>query len=223
MLRYLSLTLTNVFCLCLIVRQKKRMGYIIAQLAGLCFVYLSCMMKYILFSILISSVFGSLSWAKVDISATQRMSLPEVQEASIISKEAADRIRPKNVTGNEGSAVFNKMADNTLSYWWETTPLRQSKLGQAAEAVEKKARFQGKIEGGDNKVTHTFDLKVLLMQALARFEYKGWVRAGVNYDARAAATEAEIIQPLTEGKDLVMSQRFNASESTSKVSFQFDW
>lgn len=152
----------------------------------------------------------------------KKLNLPEVQEAEFIPKEFTDRVRPKDVKGDEGSAVFSKMADSTLAYWWDTTPLRNTQFGRAAEAVEKKARLQGKIEDS-NQVTHTFDLKVLLMQALARFEYKGWVRAGINYDARAAETEAEIIQPITEDKNLVMSQKFNNAESTSKVSFQFDW
>lgn len=178
--------------------------------------------RFVIFFILLSLLAGSATWARVDVSSMKKMEMPTAQDSDTFSKDFAERVRPKNVQGNEGSAVFSKMADNTLAYWWDTTPLRRTQFGQAADAVEKKARLQGKIEGA-NKVTHTFDLKVLVMQALARFEYKGWVRAGVNYDARAATTEAEIIQPLTPGKDLVVSQQFNKSESTSRLSFQFDW
>lgn len=165
----------------------------------------------------------SLSWARVDVSTTKRLYLPEMRDAEIVSQDFTQRVLPKSIEPNaDGHAILSKMADNTVSYWWDTTPLRQTQLGQAAESIEKKARLQGVIQDSHH-VTHTFDLKVLVVQALARFEYKGWIRAGINYDARASETEAEIRQPLTPGKDLVVSQKFNHTESTSRVSFQFDW
>ena len=165
----------------------------------------------------------SLCRAGVDVKLTQKLNLPEVQEAEILSKSFTDRVLPKDVQqGESGNVVLSKMADNTVAYWWDTTPLRQTALGRAADNIEKKARLKGEIQGS-NQVTHFFDLKVLVMQALARFEYRGWFHAGINYDARAVATEAEIVQPLSKDKDLVVSQVFNQTESTSRLSFKFNW
>lgn len=164
-----------------------------------------------------------LCWARVDLTRTRKLVLPEMQQAEIVPKAFTDRVLPKALPENEnGNAVLSQMADNTVAYWWDTTPLRHTALGRAADNIEKKARLQGVIKGS-NQVTHFFDLKVLVMQALAKFEYKGWFRAGINYDARAAATQAEIIQPLDINKDLVVSQQFNQTESTSRLSFQFNW
>ncbi len=164
-----------------------------------------------------------LCFARVDLTKTRKLHMPENIEIETLSKNFTDRVLPKDVQeGESGNAVLSKMADNTVAYWWDTTPLRNSALGRAAENIEKKARLQGEIQG-TNQVTHFFDLKVLVMQALARFEYKGWFHAGINYDARAVATEAEIVQPLSKDKDLVVSQQFNQVESTSRLSLKFNW
>ena len=162
-------------------------------------------------------------FARVNLTETRKLHLPEAQPVELLSKEFTRQVLPKTVqVGESGHAVLSRMADNTVAYWWETTPLRNSAIGRAADTIEKKARLNGEIQGA-NQVTHFFDLKVLVMQALARFEYRGWFRAGINYDARAAATEAEIVQPLSKNKNLVVSQQFNQNESTSRLSLNFNW
>lgn len=166
---------------------------------------------------------GAICFARVDVTQTRRLHLPESQEVELISKEFTDRVLPKAAQeGESGHAVLAKMADNTVAYWWDTTPLRNSAIGRAADNIEKKARLKGEIQGS-NELTHFFDLKVLVMQALARFEYRGWFKGGINYDARAVATEAEIIQSLSKDKELVVSQQFNQTESTSRLSLKFNW
>ncbi len=182
------------------------------------------MKRFITLLIIVLCTLGSsLSWARVNVAQTKRLHMPEVADAEVLSKEFMDRVLPKTIHAEEdGNRVLSRMADSTVSYWWDTSPLRKTRLGQTADAIEQKARLQGEVQG-DNDVTHKFDLKVLLAQALARFEYKGWINAGINYDARAAETEAEIIQPLSDDKDLVVSQTVNSFETTSRVSFQFDW
>lgn len=166
---------------------------------------------------------SSLCWARVNVAQTKRLHMPTIEEPEILSKEFVDRVLPKQVSSDEsGHRVLSKMADSTVSYLWDTSPLRKTRLGQTAEAIEQKARLQAEVQG-DNDVTHKFDFKVLLAQALARFEYKGWINAGINYDAHAAETEAEIVQSLSDGKELVVSQTVNSNETTSRVSFQFDW
>ena len=61
------------------------------------------------------------------------------------------------------------------------------------------------------------------MQALAKIEYKGWVRAGLNYDAKAAKTEAEVLESISENKEFVVSQSVTASENKSQVSLRWNW
>ncbi len=162
-------------------------------------------------------------FAQVDLAKTHKLEMPEIAEYQILSKDFTDRVLPRQIdSGQSGYAVLSKMADNTVAYWWDTTPIRNTAFGRAADNIEKKARLKGEIQGA-NQVTHFFDLKVLVMQALARFEYRGWFHAGVNYDARAVATEAEVIQPLAKNHDFVVSQQFNQTETTSKLSYKYNW
>jgi hypothetical protein len=175
---------------------------------------------------LITFIFGlictQVCLARVDLTRTQKLDMPAAQKTEILSQAFVNKVLPTEAREGEGHQVLSKMADSTLAYWWETTPLRNTSLGRAAESIEKKARLQGEIHD-TNEVTHKFDLKVLVMQTLARFEYKGWFNAGVNYDARASETIAEITQPLAKDKDLVVSQKFNNNESTSRLSFNYNW
>lgn len=181
------------------------------------------MIKQCFLAFAIFMLAGVICFARVDVTQTRKMILPDTRDAEIVSKNFTDRVLPKNIQeGQNGHTVLSQMADNTVAYWWETTPLRDTAIGQAADKIEKKARLKGEIQGS-NQVTHFFDLKVLVMQALAKFEYKGWFHAGVNYDARAVATEAEIVQPLAKNQDLVVSQEFKPTESTSRLSFKFNW
>ena len=179
--------------------------------------------KTFILVILASLCCADICFARINLTETRKLQLPETQPVETLSKEFTQHVLPKSVQqGESGQAVLSKMADNTVAYWWETTPIRNSAIGRAADTIEKKARFNGEIQGA-NQVTHFFDLKVLVMQALARFEYRGWFHAGINYDARAVATEAEIVQPLSKNKNLIISQQFNQSESTSRLSFNFNW
>ena len=116
------------------------------------------------------------------------------------------------------------MIDNTLSFWWERSPAKNTSLGQVAEKVDKNLKTEMSLgRSADQKTEHKLSIKLLAMQALAKLEYKGWVRAGLNYDARAAKTEAEILEALSPNKDLVVSQSFTAAENKSQVSLRWNW
>ena len=61
------------------------------------------------------------------------------------------------------------------------------------------------------------------MQALTKLEYKGWVNAAVNYDARAAKTEAEVSEKIFNKQDLVISHAISREENKSQVALRWNW
>ena len=149
--------------------------------------------------------------------------MPADISAPFISEETKNKILPSTIRSDEtGKDVLAKMADNTASLWWSTTPLRNSSVGRAADAAEKKLNVQAAFED-KNKVKHTFNFKVLAMQALARIEYKGWVHAAISYDARAAKTEAEITEKISANQDFVISESMTTAESKSQIGFRWSW
>ncbi len=170
--------------------------------------------------VMIASTF---CWGRVDLKTTKVLSLPTEMSSSLITEEEKNKILPSTIA-NDASAneVLAKMADNTVSLWWSTTPLRQTSFGKTADAAEKKLNVQADFED-NNKVKHTFNFKVLAMQALARIEYKGWVHATLSYDARAAKTEAEITEKINAKQDLVISESMTTAESKSQVGYRWNW
>ncbi len=169
------------------------------------------------------TLFSLLSWARVDIRKTQVLNLPSDFSAPLINEEQKKRIIPKVISDNEsGNDVLAQMADNTVSLWWDTTPLRRTSVGQAADAAEKKLNMKAEFEDS-NKTKHSFNFKVLAMQALARIEYKGWVHAAISYDARAAKTEAEITEKINPKQDFIISHSMTNLENKSLVGLRWKW
>jgi hypothetical protein len=173
--------------------------------------------------ILITMFAGSLAVCKVDLKKTRVLSLPDAPKSQVDTQEIQQRILPKSVSEQDGPQTFlASVVDNSISLWWETTPLRESRVGQVAEAAEKKLNVSAEFEDR-NKVKHTMMVKVLAMQALARLEYRGWVRAALSYDAKAAKTEAEISDRISDTQDVVISHSVNQTESKSQLGFRWSW
>ena len=152
-----------------------------------------------------------------------KFDLPSVPDAQLVSQEFINKVTPKSIKEDEsGHEVLSQVADDVLAYWWSSTPLRQTSFVRAAESLEKKAQLSGSIKDV-NQIHHVFDFKVLILQALARFEYKGWFNAGLNYNVRTNKTEAEVIKPISQNQDLILSQELNTEETHSKISLKFKW
>ncbi len=159
----------------------------------------------------------------VDIKKTKVLNLPQEPNYTFLSKEDQMRIAPKNISDSESAdSVLARMADNSVSLWWDRTPLRQSAIGKAADSVEKKMNLKVEIED-KNKVKHSMNLKILAMQALARLEYRGWVRAAISYDARAAKTEAELSEDIGDTQHIVISHTITANENKSQFGWRWSW
>jgi hypothetical protein len=162
-------------------------------------------------------------WGRVDFQKTKVMTLPSDMSTPLITEETKNKILPSSIQENEsGHEVLAQMADNTASLWWSTTPLRNTGLGRAADAAEKKMNIQAAFED-ENKIRHFFNFKVLAMQALARIEYKGWVNAIISYDIRGTKTEAEISDKISTGQDFIISQSVTTAESKSQIGLRWDW
>lgn len=184
------------------------------------------MKKFPLFIILIlSSCFSLHALARVDLKKTQLLVLPTDPSQPLLSAEYSQRLQPKNLTaGESGESIMTKIVDNSFSLWWEKSPVKNTAFGQVAEKVDKNLKTEVNLgQSANKKVDHKISVKLLAMQALAKIEYKGWVRAALNYDARAAKTEAEVLENISENNELVLSQSMTATENHSQVSLRWNW
>lgn len=178
-------------------------------------------------SFVVFIVFNILSvWAQAHIlHAADRayLIMPEVTVSD--EKNFSEEILPKSITSADTSqSVVSKIIDNSLAYLWRNSELKNTSIGRTAEKVEK--NLKGEVyfsTNGESKTEHKLSFKLLAMQALAKLEYKGWIQAAINYDVGAAKTEAEIVENISEGQDLLLSHSVAASESESKLSLRWEW
>ena len=177
-------------------------------------------------TILVTILFFSMNGhAEVNLEKTKLLIMPSDVSEPLISAKTSKKMQPKSINPEESSSsVISKIMDNSFSVWWDQSAIRQTSVGRAAEKVEKNMKAEIDFGRSENsKVDHKLSLKVLAMQALAQLEYRGWFRAGINYDARSDKTEAEVLENLAENKDLIISQSFAQQEAKSAVSLRWNW
>lgn len=162
-------------------------------------------------------------FAEVELAKTERLILPDEIKSPSISKDIVSKIIPSNVGASRtGGSILSEMAENVLSYWWTNTPLRNSKFGQAADAVEKKARLQTEVMD-ENHIRHSFDIKILALQAMAKVEYTGLLNAAIKYFPGSSQSEAEISRSVGINKKVTLTQTLSNEETKSRLSFNYDW
>ncbi len=168
--------------------------------------------------------FSQAGWCQININKTRQLIMPADVTSPLLSAETSQKIQPKSISASEsGSSVVSKMADNSLALWWDTSPLRNTNVGRAAEKVEKNMRAEVSFADKNAGVEHKISFKVLALQALAKIEYKGWVNAALNYDARADKTEAEVSEKISAQQDFVVSHAFTRVENKSQVAWRWNW
>ena len=169
--------------------------------------------------------FSSKGWSDVDLQRTQKLNLPQDISEPLISSETSKKIQPKSVgAGESGSSVISKIADNSLALIWDSSNLKRTAVGQVVEKAEKNLKTEMTFtDNSANKTQHKFCFKILAMQALAKLEYKGWLNAAINYDAKASKTEAEVSEKIFNRQDIVISHVMLPEESKSQVALRWSW
>lgn len=175
--------------------------------------------------ILIIILFVSMnSWALSPKKKAMRvLVLPKV-----LSEEKSDlseKILPKTIDATEPSrTVVSKIVDNSLAYIWDRSGLNKSSVGRAAQSIDQKMKAEMNMGAtASNPKGHKLSFKILAMQALAKLEYQGWVKAALNYDAKDSKAEAEFLESLSKNQDLVLSHSITKNENKSQLSLRWNW
>lgn len=182
-------------------------------------------LNLILFTLLLSLP----GWAQSEIKQMQILVMPSSDFAvgAFSKKDFQKKVLPKSLTSADSSqTVVAKIIDNSLAYWWDHSEIKQSSIGQTATKIEENMKAEvdlGASGDAGEKTDHKISLKVLAMQALAKIQYIGWTKAEINYDAKAAKAEVEVLENLSNNKDLVISHSFTAVENKSQVSLRWNW
>jgi hypothetical protein len=172
---------------------------------------------------------GVSAFAKVDLVKTKKMNIPkDVSQSNSAFYDVSNKLNKSLTEADNSRTIVSKVIDNTLSYWWDNSGFKNTSMGQAVETVEKKMKADvnlGSTTTSDvgKKIEHKLSIKLLAAQAMAKIEYLGWFKGAVQYNARNAATEAEVLENLSNNKDLVISHSVTTNESKSQVSLRWNW
>lgn len=170
---------------------------------------------------------SSSGWAYNSIKQMQLLVMPTSNFGSgnYSDQLYSNKILQKSMTAADTSqTVVAKIIDNSLTYWWNNSDLKNTSVGKVANTIEQNLKAEVDMgTSGENKTDHKVSLSVLVLQALAKIEYKGWVKAAINYDVKAAKAEVEVLENLSNNKDLVISHSITANENKSQLSLRWNW
>ena len=183
------------------------------------------MKSLLLFMFILTIASGFNCWSQVRISCAKNLVLPADVSEPMMTTETARRLQPKSVAaGDSESSVISKIADNSLSFLWDNSGFKNTSVGRAAEKVEKNLKMEMNFtDSSPSKTQHKFAFKILALQALAKLEYKGWLNAALNYNARSALAEAEVSEKIFKQQDFVFTFASTREETKSQVALRWNW
>ena len=173
-------------------------------------------------------LFGFSAQAKFDLFLTQKINFPQqVEMPPSAITEVSDKVNQSLTAADSSRTVVTKIIDSSLTYWWDTSGIKNTSMGQAVEVVEHKMRADvnlgSTVAANSNATQHKLSFRLLAAQALAKVEYLGWFKGAFKYNARNSTAEAEILENLANDKDLVVSHSVSPAESKSQLSLRWNW
>jgi hypothetical protein len=181
------------------------------------------MLKHLGF-ITVCLVISATGYARTTVENTKRLYMPQLTAEESVVASVSNKITKSLTAADSSQSVISKVIDSSLSYWWENSGIKNTSVGKAADSVEKKMQAEVNLGStGAEKTEHKFSFKVLAAQALAKIEYIGWVKAALKYDAKSANAQAELLENLSNNKDLVISHSVGRAESKSQLSLRWNW
>ncbi len=174
-------------------------------------------------------LYASMASATLRFETTELLEIPSFPaEKSLISEAEMQRIMPVGMGPTDQiSPVANRIADNTLRYWAETTG-KDTPLVKTARSVEKKMQtgvdFQT-TSFTDNATTtnHSLRLNLKAFESIAEIKYSGLTSAEVNYNFRDQISQIKITEKLLFSKEVTVCQEINPLERVSSIGMTWGW
>lgn len=172
--------------------------------------------------ILILSLIVIQASAKVDIKSTKRLVFPNIMRPDAITSQDVSKVIPLNMApASDSSVVAKQIIDNSISSVFNSQSVKESLVGGTAHKVQNKMKVDAEVK--TKKTNHKFSVKIMIAQAVAKLEYKGWVNAIVNYDTKQQASELELSEKIFKNKDLYFKHQAQNNSELSSVGVRWNW
>jgi hypothetical protein len=164
-----------------------------------------------------SAIFGS----NIDI-APELLSSYNAVRASEKPFNAA-QVVPMDMKPSENSnEVFSKVADQSLSSFFNSPEMRASPIGQTATEVEKKMKQDVSL-GGSGTVEHKLSFQVQAFQGVAQMDYTGFTHACLKYQASESSVGVEIYEKVAGARDLILGHVDKPTDHLSTLSMRWNF
>lgn len=182
-------------------------------------------MRLFVSCLLILVSFSGTCWAKVDLRTTKPLIIPEDKVTPKITKEDVAKFIPLDIKSHEStSSIMTRIADRGFNMWFNSPIVKNSLLGRAVEETQEKLKTDVVVPAATPRgISHKFSFRVEAFQALAKIEYTGWVKAAVNYDAKASVTDIQLKDKVLNNKDLVVSHKADKEQGLSMIGLAWSW
>jgi hypothetical protein len=124
----------------------------------------------------------------------------------------------------DAGEIATKFGDQALQNWLNSEAVKSSSLGRRATQVENAMRTEIVVnKDSKNDIDHRFSLQFMALQVLTKLEYKGWLNASLNYDAKASETEFEVKDKIWNKKEIFVNHKTTPIEGQSTMGVRWDW
>jgi hypothetical protein len=163
--------------------------------------------------------------ADVSIENTKPLIIPVDNVTPKITKDDVAKVIPTDVSKADSTgSVMSRIADRSFNLWFNSDTVQESLLGRVVQETQETLKTDVVVPASSKKgVSHKFSFRVEAFQTLAKMEYKGWLNAAINYNARAAETDVEIKEKVFTDKSLVLSHKGTSKEGLSMIGLAWQW
>lgn len=124
---------------------------------------------------------------------------------------------------DDSGEVFSRIADYSLSNFFNSAAVKSSPLGKTADRVEKKVKQDIVINDSENHVQHKVSFQLQAFQEQAKIDYTGYLNASLKYHAPDSATIFEIQEPLAKNKEVYVNHTATPSDRLSEVGMRWSF
>lgn len=191
------------------------------------------MVKSLGLSIIAMFLTASLAEARVNIAHTVPMEMPVTRTRNGVWTKDIGKIVPANELktidperSDDAGFVFGRIGDKALQYWLASPEVQGSAMGRTATTVDKAMKTEVNVKStgnSKNKVDHKIAFQVQALQSSTKLEYKGWVNAAWDYDARDRASRVQVSERIFKNKDLTISHTASKDEDVSAMGIRWSW
>lgn len=158
------------------------------------------------------------------LSDYEPLQIPKGPQEGLTFKDIQEVVPTDLQPTENAGAVINRIGDRIVQNWLKSDAIQSSPVGRTAASVEKAMKTEVNVPKTEpDGVDHKFSFSFLALQALTKFEYKGWLNATVNYDARASQTGIEVKEKVWHNKDLFLNHTVTSVEDTSSLGLRWNW